>query len=536
LATLRSLTIENFKAIKDPVKIEFKPITLLFGPNSAGKSTIIQALIYAREIFVYRNLDPYQCEVRGERIDLGGFRALVHNHEPVPIILELELDLMGEELPWYTHDDQLRDQLEDCFGNYLNCLKGAHTVSVRVSIRWDDKVSRPFVESYRTAINGEVFSEITDLDTSQRSITSRINLSQCLFSIKYKECLISRLDIMADSKLEKPERYQWTTDAPKPLQSCLNTGKKVLPDWDSQIEFAGGFKESENSDLYISDDWKIAKGFDELLSRAVVGPGKLVRDCLKDFRHLGPLRAIPPRILEQSQLSQETGVRSGFSIWEELFSVDEEILVAINDWVRGTERLNTGYEIDRKSFRELDSKRMADFQAAQISDRDKIIDEISTLPERIRVSLRQTDTQQELSFRDVGTGISQVLPVVIASMIARNQIVAIEQPELHIHPALQVKLGDLFISRIKDSGCLFLLETHSEHLILRMLRRIRETSENTLQNPALSLKPDQLNVIYIEPKSGNVRVLPLRIDETGEFIDRWPSGFFSERVKELYGE
>ena len=47
---LKALTIENFKGIKDPFRIEFRPINILFGPNNSGKSTIIQALFYAREI------------------------------------------------------------------------------------------------------------------------------------------------------------------------------------------------------------------------------------------------------------------------------------------------------------------------------------------------------------------------------------------------------------------------------------------------------------------------------------------------------
>lgn len=54
---LKSLTIENFKGISDPVTIELKPITLLFGPNSAGKSTIVQAFHYMREILERGNVD-----------------------------------------------------------------------------------------------------------------------------------------------------------------------------------------------------------------------------------------------------------------------------------------------------------------------------------------------------------------------------------------------------------------------------------------------------------------------------------------------
>ena len=63
---ISSITIENFKGINEPVRIDFKPITLLFGPNSAGKSTIVQALHYALEIFGRNNLDPDRTSIVGK--------------------------------------------------------------------------------------------------------------------------------------------------------------------------------------------------------------------------------------------------------------------------------------------------------------------------------------------------------------------------------------------------------------------------------------------------------------------------------------
>jgi hypothetical protein len=559
---LKSITLENFKAIKHPIKIAFKPITLLFGPNNAGKSTIIQSLIYAREIFVNRDLDPYQCEMAGERIDLGGFRNLVHNHDlSLPIIIDLELSLDHEKLPSYTNDDQLLDQLQDYSGEYLDCLNNVRVISVRVSVRWDYKSSSPFVESYMVVLNEEVFCEITSWDfhlqlvrelvnqgeaqlleeqpelkklltDGKRTICSRINLRHSLFfvanEVNQGTNLLAKI---ANSLLVHPERYQWTSEPPVCFQSCIDTGSSVLPDWDMATRYTGDPKDPAESDLGGHEYWRVAKGFDELLSRAVVGPGKLLRDSLRKFRHLGPLRAIPPRTLEQSQLHYEASYRGGFTIWEELFHIDEQRLNALNDWMSSHKRLNTGYSIDRKIYREFDVKLTSDLEAQRFGD---LAETLKRLPERIRLLLRQEASGLELSFHDVGTGISQVIPVVIAALTSRDIMLAIEQPELHIHPAVQVNLADLFISQIQDKDSpLFLLETHSEHLILRMLRRIRETSENKLPIDAPPLTPDQVSVFYIEPENGAVRVSPLRIDSSGDFVDRWPKGFFSERFDEL---
>ena len=96
-------------------------------------------------------------------------------------------------------------------------------------------------------------------------------------------------------------------------------------------------------------------------------------------------------------------------------------------------------------------------------------------------------------------------------------------------------MGDLFIeSALGERKNTVILETHSEHLILRLLRRIRETTEDILPQGARPLRPEDVSVVYVEPGDEGVKVSPLRIDETGEFIDRWPKGFFEEREDELF--
>ncbi len=74
---ITAIEIENFKGIRDRVRVELKPLTLLFGPNSAGKSSIIHALLLGYEIFERHNLDPDRTVLGGDAVDLGGF---VHGH------------------------------------------------------------------------------------------------------------------------------------------------------------------------------------------------------------------------------------------------------------------------------------------------------------------------------------------------------------------------------------------------------------------------------------------------------------------------
>ena len=131
-----------------------------------------------------------------------------------------------------------------------------------------------------------------------------------------------------------------------------------------------------------------------------------------------------------------------------------------------------------------------------IKDSDQAISGIQTfiemshidkVPELILVDQR---TETVVSHRDVSIGISQVLPVLVFCYGLRNKIIAIEQPEIHLHPALQAELGDVFIgSALGEQSNHFVLESLSEHLMLRILRRIRETAEKESAVDGIAVTP-----------------------------------------------
>jgi predicted ATPase len=154
---------------------------------------------------------------------------------------------------------------------------------------------------------------------------------------------------------------------------------------------------------------------------------------------------------------------------------------------------------------------------------------------RVELVLRHLDYDTIVSPQDVGIGISQVLPVLVHSMAERRKLIAIEQPEIHIHPALQAELGDVFIeSAFGENKNCFLLETHSEHLILRILRRIRETAEGELPDGMPPIRPEDVAVLYVKPGEEGAEVIEIPMTEDGDFAQSWPSGFFTERAKELF--
>ena len=133
-------------------------------------------------------------------------------------------------------------------------------------------------------------------------------------------------------------------------------------------------------------------------------------------------------------------------------------------------------------------------------------------------------------FEDVGSGISYILPVLVSLWSEKLSI--IEQPELHLHPALQCDLGDVFIAAHRG-GASAIIESHSEHILLRVLRRIRETTNGKVPR-SLTLKENDVTIYYFEPVKGETIVREIHIDRFGELLDRWPGGFFAERDAELF--
>ena len=104
--------------------------------------------------------------------------------------------------------------------------------------------------------------------------------------------------------------------------------------------------------------------------------------------------------------------------------------------------------------------------------------------------------------------------------------VCVGYPETYLHPRQQLEVGDMLIeaARRKD---VFVI-THSEHIMLRILRRIRETYENNLPD---GVKLDDVKVIWVDAE---LAPMEIKIDEDGDFVGHWPHSFFNERMRELY--
>ena len=506
--SLTAITLQNFKGIRDPIRIEMKPITLLFGPNSAGKSTIVQAIHYAREILERNNLNADRTLYGGEVINLGGFKNLVYRYNlNLPIMMQFDLDLSNVDLPEYS--DQYLE---------INLSEAIETAWIKLTIKWHELSQQAILTAYEVGINGvEIAKIITSEEGQNHSLQGKLNHPLILSFFSYDiEKYVEEHNQIIDG---------WVKVA------ALNFA--ALPKWGKSFEII----ETELSSIF-GEEGQIYSEY--LLSQVTIGPGERLRDMLRQFRYLGPIRKIPPRNFDPTLSPDEASWANGMAAWNTLYRKDQTFLEEVSQWMAEDNRINTGYHLRINQFVELDISLKDGILLSGCDQIDNYTySELQKLPIHRRLVLVEKNNGLEVLPQDVGVGISQLLPVVVAALDTNSTemfeyIVAIEQPELHIHPAIQVALGDIFISQINKTDMIFLLETHSENLLLRLLRRIRETNDNELPTEELKLQPEQISVIYVEQQNDGVKLSPLRVDETGEFIDIWPQGFFEERAEELF--
>jgi AAA ATPase domain len=617
---LTRIEIENFKGIGSHQSIDLRPITLLFGANSAGKSTVLQALHYVREILERGNPDPDQT-IAGGLIDLGGFATLVHNHDlnraiTIKLVLDLSGDRGSERLPLNSGEYLSEIEFQQLGVRYLvGCnteLEDDAVVKccgVSLEVRWSDLLGGPYVSRISVDLDGEHVAAIYSPAQSGRAIVTDFNLQHPLLQeiVDVENAEHDSVAIGLEAVNSTGEGFDdgdpmasplggevWELSrevaslqaSELPVGSSERSGERAvsnagvrnpefvircatrigaLPDLDRPLwldlvevdiddvrsQFASGSsvdRMSREQDAVvqaeIDEERQRRTGLLRLLDELLLGPLRLCRDHLQEMTYIGPLRAIPQRSFRPRLSPDESRWAHGLAAWDLLYTdTTDKLIDSVNEWLAGEGKLGTGYRLEKSSIREV----RVPSRLHQIFERGLNEEDVGELQElyggleaRTEIALRDFEKGISVAPGDVGVGISQMIPVIVASVRFSDGILTVEQPELHVHPAIQVGLGDLFIEAIQPDEALIgtgkslLIETHSEHIMLRLLRRIREKSTGSLPPGVRGLTPSDLSVVYVESSDEGVRFVPLRVAEDGDFLDQWPKGFFEERAEELF--
>lgn len=152
-----------------------------------------------------------------------------------------------------------------------------------------------------------------------------------------------------------------------------------------------------------------------------------------------------------------------------------------------------------------------------------------------QIIFEDLSSNTEVTPKDMGLGIAQVMPILISTFNNKNTTIYLEQPELHLHPAVQMEIADEFIKSVKENDNEFMIETHSEHLLLRIMKRMRHTSGNKQdRDKTLDLTPDDVCLLYVDNDNESTYIQELRLSSDGKLLDAWPNGFFEEGFKERF--
>jgi hypothetical protein len=325
---ITAIEIENFKGISERVRVDLKPITLLFGANSAGKSTILHALLYMKDVLERRNLDAITTPVSGRALDLGGFRRFVHGQDLSRTVrIALSMDLTGGELPAMapTYDlpshlsPAAENRVEQFYRAQSDILDSIKSATVEIEVRWDQESRKPVAFAYTVGLNGldliriERESEKLKVakfdwcnpavsrpptDEERRCRSWDLAEERACTPEEQNEPVSSLPDILPRFYKKSSGllglKKNWLRKDQDPIPDLSVRETLNLPEADSDREQSLGSYKGFDSDYIEVAKMRAWEGT-EFLARLIFGPGKLVQDWLQGLRYIGPLRARPPR-------------------------------------------------------------------------------------------------------------------------------------------------------------------------------------------------------------------------------------------------
>lgn len=407
------LKLTNFKAWQNTGEVALKPVTMLLGTNSSGKSSLIQSLLLLKQ--------TVQSPDRTVHLNLGG--------------------------------DEVNDLFN--FGGFEDVLNQGATTPRQFSIAFDfkrhgtERVSGgSFDCSYGQTSSGSVAIQALTLQTDGQHFRA-VRREKGAFSILLNDETQPRLK----GRIYVPER-----------SIALSADAIAALDKDGQLV----------------EDLSLA-----------------IRRELEGISYLGPLRRKPERDYPWNKTKPgDVGSDGRGAIDALLASVllkgDEQnyVVEGVSQWLSRMKVAN------RLEVRQQGRSNRYEL----IVHRDGIA----------------------CNLRDVGIGVSQVLPVLVLSYFApAGSTVILEEPEIHLHPLAQSVLAELFVTVSRERNVQFIVETHSEHLFRRMQTLMAKQETSTSETA----------MYFVERDGRNARLRELDIDEFGR-VKNWPEGFFGDALGE----
>ncbi len=418
------LSVNRFKSIFELENFEFRPLTMLTGINSSGKTSLVQSLLLLKQTLESESKEALILD--GKYISASSVHELVFGKDETDhFAFTIELDKAD-----------------------LQKLSG-----------FDEKRITYIKYKVSFHVNSGVFVRSVDADV-------KYNMLPFGFSLVLDESINDGRKYIITPNLKV--RYgKSLVDFSKPFNVAFSN---FFPQFASRPD--------KDGDLTISVPF-----MDEVM--------KLVSAYFANIYYVGPLRVKPDPIISYTNDNfkdvRSDGLYTRFILHnrkDDMVNAKENLLQATNRWI----------------CKELELA--------------ESIETIKDGTSSYRVVLRNKGVDVDLCH--IGLGVSQILPIIVQGLLVPvGGTLIVDSPEVHMHPSVQADLIDFFIELAKN-GRKVVFETHSDHMITRLRRRIAE-----------GLEPNIVNLCFVTGTESGSTYASLGIDNTGTFFGGLPDKFMN---------
>lgn len=472
MGMLKSISLENYKCfeklkVDDKEELEIAPLTVLCGVNSSGKSSIIKSLLMLKQSSE-SSYDENKILLNGVYTKNGLFNDIVTNGKSDYFVIE------------------------NSFIIYANR---------RYSSKQENN---GFKELSKLYINSKVIKNVEDI--RQIKLNFRFTIASFGENASNKDNnLIKKIEIklLLNDRVETTMLFQHLSERNyKVILNNFPTGNGLnnLTLLDSTCYFEG----LKIVNLFFNGTIPTMFDTDKALPN-IFSIFRVVSMQYKEIEYIAPLRKEPQRRYFYDDSDYSVGTYGEFVA--QILDIKEQenvirTMPPVNDiitYCKGKDTLKNLVEYW------LDYLGIPSYK-------------LTSVMEMIKLNIGG------YNILDVGFGISQVLPIIVSALLMNSyQTLILEQPEIHLHPSMQMSMAD-FLLEVSLSKRNIIVETHSEHIINRLVRRIIEDDTRRLKS--------NIAIYFIEQnleKMSKIKKVIIN-DEIG--IENWPDGFFDQAANE----
>lgn len=533
---MKTISFSNYKAF-DKGEIEIRPLTIILGANSSGKSSLLQLFLMLEQT-INNQSDSHPLKLNGRYVNLGEDENILKDKDsnkvfgleftidPIPFFQEIKeqqtrllyelTDLLLSTYPFLNKDIDFTKHLKEIFPKNSDFQKIIEFTnhkdkliknpSLKIQKKKTPDLNQFIKDQLRVRFLGEQNTENLQKDFNDllSQYIASFKLYKSLYQIKF---IAKPLKVSYQFMLDKTSRKLTMVDHSIFIDNkiLVSYAPQKKPSIGSEVFNVSNLKELlatiktnysyRGISILPSHETERNNKIDIIYNLLSIGCTQIENFFMSSrINYIGPLRAYPQRYYFLDG-SDEYSIKSGEGLANILKNY-ENVRTQVNKWLN-----KFGLSVKVNEFKD-------------------IIHNIKVYQNNLLLDLT-----------DVGFGISQVLPILVQGFLSQsNSTTIIEQPEIHLHPKMQAELADLFIDivsaskdnkeRIKKR---LIIETHSEYFLKRLRRRIAEGN----------ISSKEVAIYFIEPRTSNsdhAEIKKVKVDADGT-ID-WPTDFYITELED----